>query len=430
MEFNLADLQRDWIEGISGAEFFDCVQGYRSQLETLPKKDRARGILIEETDPIQFAAAFFATVSLAAPVILANPNWGRQEGEELARLVAPAMCFGQRYIPLCGGSPRVGVASSVEDVNNELPPASILIPTGGTTGGVKLAIHTWASLEAACRGVQAFLGGGAIDSCCVLPLYHVSGLMQLLRSFITGGRIRFDEDEVAGRCLSYVPTQLQRALRSEECIRKLNTTRAIFVGGAAMPEGVTQQARARKLPIVPVYGMTETAAMVAAVPMQDFLAKLGAAAVPLGETHFSVELDGRLRISSPALFLGYQGQPPINHDKGYLTDDEARLDEDGRLHVLGRMDRLINSGGEKIDPAEVEAALLHIKGIEEALVVGVPDPEWGQRVVAYYTGAEVSGLKEQLRQWLAPYKVPKSWIRCDTLPLDGKGKFVAPRRSS
>ena len=115
---------------------------------------------------------------------------------------------------------------------------------------------------------------------------------------------------------------------------------------------------------------------------------------------------------------------------GYLTDDEARLDEDGRLHVIGRMDRLINSGGEKIDPAEVEAALLHIEGIEEALVVGVPDPEWGQRVVAYYTGAEVSGLKEQLRQWLAPYKVPKSWIRCDALPLDAKGKFVAPRRSS
>ena len=80
--------------------------------------------------------------------------------------------------------------------------------------------------------------------------------------------------------------------------------------------------------------------------------------------------------------------------------------------------------------AEVEAALLHIEGIEEALVVGVPDPEWGQRVVAYYTGAEVSGLKEQLRQWLAPYKVPKSWIRCDALPLDAKGKFVAPRRSS
>lgn len=425
MEFNLADLQRDWIEGISGADFCELVQGCRSQLESLSADARAQGVLITETDPIQFAAAFFAAVSLDVPVILANPNWGAQEREELACLVAPGICFGKVGVPALAGA-----SDKADRQKAGLPPASILIPTGGTTGGVKLAIHTWASLEAACRGVQAFLGGGAIDSCCVLPLYHVSGLMQLLRSFITGGRIRFDEDEVAGRCLSYVPTQLQRALRSEDCIRKLNTACAIFVGGAAMPEGVTQQARAWKLPIVPVYGMTETAAMVAAVPMQDFLAKPGAAAVPLGETHFSVELDGRLRISSPALFLGYQGRPPINRDAGYLTDDEARLDEDGRLHVIGRMDRLINCGGEKIDPAEVEAALLHIEGIEEALVVGVPDPEWGQRVVAYYTGAEVSGLKEQLRQWLAPYKVPKSWIRCDALPLDAKGKFVAPRRSS
>ena len=309
-----------------------------------------------------------------------------------------------------------------------LQPKSILIPTGGSTGGVKLAIHTWGSLVSACRGAQDFLGGGAIDSCCVLPLHHVSGLMQLLRSFISGGRIRFDEDEVAGRCLSYVPTQLQRALTSKERIQKISTARIIFVGGAGMSESLAQQARELKLPVAPVYGMTETAAMVAAVPPQDFLANPAAGAVPLGGAQFGVEPSGRLRIQSPALFQGYQSQPPIDRAAGYLSDDEARIDSDGRLHVLGRIDRLINSGGEKVDPAEVEAALLQIEGIEQALVVGQPDPEWGQRVVAYVVFAAspipAAAIKVGLSKALTSHKIPKKWMAVEALPLNAHGKII------
>ncbi len=422
--FSSEALQRDWIEGISGTDFGERVQSCRAQLEALSPEARAQGALIAEADPIEFAAAFFTAVSWGVPAILANPNWGEREWSELSTLVSPGIFFGSVGVPPLGGLfPRQNRLKA------GLQPGSILIPTGGTTGGVKLAVHTWASLTAACRGVQAFLGKGAIDSCCVLPLYHVSGLMQLLRSFITGGCIRFNEDEVAGCCLSYVPTQLQRALTSEDRTQQLTTARAIFVGGAALPESVAIRARELKLPVVPVYGMTETAAMVAAVPAQDFLKDPQAGAVPLGGAEFSVEPAGRLRIQSPALFQGYHGQVPIERESGHLTDDEARIDRDGRLHVLGRIDRLINSGGEKIDPCEVEAALLRVEGVDEALVLGQPDSEWGQRVVAYYTGSEVGDLKQQLRQWLAPYKVPKEWIHVDALPLDTRGK-VKPLRKS
>jgi len=306
-------------------------------------------------------------------------------------------------------------------------PGSILIPTGGSTGGVKLAVHTWDSLCAACEGVQGLLGGGPIDSCCVLPLYHVSGLMQLLRAYVTGGQIRFDEDVVAGRCLSYVPTQLQRALGTDARVQTLQTARAIFVGGAALPESLAQQARACQLPIIPVYGMTETAAMVAAVPVADFLQTPDAGAVAIGEARFQIEADGRLRIFSPALFQGYHGQPRIEGSDGYLTDDEARLDDEGRLHVIGRKDRLINSGGEKIDPREVEAAVAQLAGVEAVLAVGLPDPEWGQRLVVFYTGREQPAWKAQLREKLVNYKIPKELRWVDRLPLDEKGKVVGAR---
>ncbi|TVP79255.1 MAG: hypothetical protein EA353_06645 [Puniceicoccaceae bacterium] len=420
MEFDLETLARDWIDGISGRAFRVKFDTALSRLGAVPVADRGRGALLCERDPVEFAAVFFAAASLRFPITLANPKWGEREWGEFARLLAPAVTFGQ-----AGEGPNAfRSASSQAKALSDLEAGTILIPTGGSSGGVKLAIHSWASLSAACEGVQAFLGGGPIDSCCVLPLYHVSGLMQLLRAYYTGGRIRFDEDAVAGRCLSYVPTQLQRALRDPQRVRELSTARAIFVGGAALAEGVADRARELKLPVIPVYGMTETAAMVAAIPRDDFLADPKAGAVVFGKTRVEIEADGRIRIQSPALFKGYQGHDPLDLSRGYLTDDEGYLDQAGRLHVLGRVDRLINSGGEKIDPREVEAAICQIDGVDEALAVGVPDSEWGQKLVVYYTGHQLSSWKSALKEHVASYKIPKEMHWVEVLPLDEKGKRV------
>jgi acyl-coenzyme A synthetase/AMP-(fatty) acid ligase len=108
---------------------------------------------------------------------------------------------------------------------------------------------------------------------------------------------------------------------------------------------------------------------------------------------------------------------------GYVTDDAGRLDTGGRLHVVGRMDRLINSGGEKIDPLEVEQAFLRLEGVDEVLAVGLPDEEWGQRLVVFYTGCRLCDWKTALKGDLAGFKIPKevSWVK--RLPLDERGKF-------
>ena len=104
----------------------------------------------------------------------------------------------------------------------------------------------------------------------------------------------------------------------------------------------------------------------------------------------------------------------------------ADIDENELLHVTGRIDRLVISGGEKIDPREVEDAVSALAGIEEVMALGLPDPEWGQKLVVYYTGQELADWKERLKEELATYKLAKEMWRVDRLPLDDKGKFLRP----
>ena len=409
MEFNLKSCDRDWVEGISGQELLARVQ---SRAKSIEGQDQP--MVIDQIDPHDFIVEFFAAVSVGRSIALANPNWGSREREQFDALLGRAL------------PPLGGLISGNNCLNVGDQAKVILIPTGGTTEGIKLATHTWETLEAACKAVQQFLGIGAIDSCCVLPLYHVSGLMQLLRAYHSGGSIRFDEDDVEACCVSYVPTQLQRALFDEKRIQALSRTRAIFVGGAPMPESLAAQARAHKLPVMPVYGMTETAAMVAAIPVADFLADSQAGALPLAEANIEIDSSGRIRIQSPALFKGYHGGKPLDLAQGYLTEDEGYIDEKGRLYVMGRIDRLVISGGEKIDPREVENAVSAMAGVKEVLAVGLPDAEWGQKLVVYYTGQDLVDWKERLKEQLVSYKLPKEMLRVNRLPLDEKGKFLRP----
>ena len=409
MEFDLKSLGRDWIEGISGQELLARVQ---SKAKLIQGQDQP--LVIEQTDLYDFTVEFFAAVSAGRSIALANPNWGAQEREQFNALI------GADIAPLDSLSSGANYSNACRQ--NKV----ILIPTGGTTNGIKLATHTWKTLEAACKGVQQFLGGAIINSCCVLPLYHVSGFIQLLRAYHSGGYIRFDEDEVEDCCLSYVPTQLSRALFDKKRIQALSTTRVIFVGGAPMPESLAKEARKLKLPVMPVYGMTETAAMVAAIPVADFLTDSRIGALPIGDAKIEIDSSGRICIQSPALFKGYYGREALDLTRGYLSGDEGYIDENERLHVTGRIDRLVISGGEKIDPYEVEDVVGVISGIEEVLAVGLPDVEWGQKLVVYYTGQELVDWKKHLKEQLVSYKLPKEMLRVDRLPLDEKGKFLRP----
>jgi O-succinylbenzoic acid--CoA ligase len=439
--FDLNTLKRDWLEGITGKAFFRRVQRCIQNLEAVGSDVRIRGVMILEHDPLRFATAFFAAVHLRVPVILANPKWRGAEWQQVVTLVNPAVIFGHSPI---SEQVRAGI---------QHPKAgAILIPTGGSSSGVKFAIHEWQTLQAACDGMASFLGCGPINSCCVLPLYHVSGLMQLVRSFVSEGQIvfpdfkelqagRFPEYSMTSFCLSLVPTQLQRLMVQDRIANRLMTLRAIFVGGAPMPTSVERRARELKLPVVLSYGMTETAAMVTALPPDEFLAGHTNAGRPLRHALLKVIRDdasvcmvgetGLIRISARSMFKGYHGRSCDVEKLDYLSDDEGYFDAVGRLHLVGRRDRLIISGGEKIDPLEVEQAIMNSGAVEQVLAIGWPDSEWGQKLVAFYVPSalesDLGKWEEELRADLVNYKLPKQMIQVSALPLDERGKVDRKR---
>jgi len=431
--FQLADIRREWISGVTGESIYRRVRLRIAKIEAAGFAARERGVLIVERQPLRFAAAYLAATHLGVPVILGNPRWGDSEWAELKQQVNPAVIFGQAPFSTRKRS----------RFNQHPRPRTILIPTGGSTGGVKLAVHTWQTLASACASLSEFLGGKPINSACTLPLYHVSGLMQLMRSFLTGGEITFvSSDEMrSGRlpdlrdgrwCLSLVPTQLQRLIKYKKAVRVMRSAEVVFLGGAASGKKVLERARAQKLPIVQCYGMTETAAMVAVVDA----AKIGSAAEMLPGVKIDIVdkrgrlcvagKKGRIRIKTDSLFIGYHARPEPDLSRGLLTDDCGSLSARSLLTVYGRLDALINTGGEKVDPAEVEGVLMDSGLCEQVLVVGLPHREWGEQVVAFYIAAKVaatqSALVEFSKKQLVNFKIPKRCIEVDQLPVDDRGK--------
>jgi o-succinylbenzoate---CoA ligase len=378
------------------------INGDRSHLLTLLDLQKQQiqyqpHHIIATGDINRFIVEFFAAVSLGVPVFLTDPRWGEVEQQQLTDLVAQG-------IPI---------------------PGTIMIPTGGTSGQLKLAIHNPATLSAAVQGFQEFYDVAEINSHCLLPLHHVSGLMQLWRSITTNGHFTTNQ-EVPGSFISLVPTQLQRWLPSRS--DWLRSFRAVIVGGAPAAAHLLAEARTAQIPLSPSYGATETAAMVAALPVADFFAGSVSCGQPLPHAQLQIQpVTGRIEIKSRSLMLGYY--PNLRAPQEYwLTDDLGKFDQQGNLQIVGRESQKIISGGEKIFPEQVEAAILATGLVTDVCVIGVPDAEWGDRVVACYVGAVDSlVLQTAVAARLAGFKRPKAWFALPEIPRNSQGKIDQKR---
>ena len=411
MELNLDHIFGGRLFG-PDTELFQTAYAAASRKLRSSEASIKNGALIREHKPIAFAAAFFACIRNDWPIILANPSWGETENDQLAQICRPDICFGD--------SPFL--KRFARDNTVELELGTIAIPTGGTTAGLKLAVHRWSTLSASAEGTIEFLGSRPVHSACQLPLYHVSGIMQLVRSYLSCGRIHFGKTDLSKKILSFVPTQLARVMRSPRSISSHQKADTIFVGGASLSDDLRQAAIRAKLPIVPVYGMTETAAMCAAIKTEDLRhGVIGAEAI--GDTRFAVNSNGCITVDSSALFFGYLGRRPRKRGP-FVTGDVGHIDADERLYISGRADRLINTGGEKVDPAEIERVLSCIEGVDDCAVIGVPDVEWGQRVIAFAVAKRLSSsqVNEQIKGMLSPFKRPKQVIVVDAIPTNAIGK--------
>lgn len=399
-------------------------------------------LLLLDSDPLNCLATIVATLSEGWDIALGHPAWTETEQSEAAQIINPTLSSR-------GGDDLFsGLPPGLSPVDYP-PPATgqsiLAIATGGSSGRLRFARHTWQTLTTAAQAQAA--DRGPINSICTLPLFHVSGLMQLIRSLITDGTwqpIAFRDFITLGlapqpdACLSLVPTQLQRLLTDEttwpltDRIQWLKQLKVIWLGGAPAWPSLLTEARRLELPIAPTYGMTETAAMVTRLTPEAFLAGHIGCGPALPHCNISIQSDpnygvqkgesiGKITIDSPSLCLGYWPEQSIEPGP-FVTDDLGYIDDRGSLHIVGRSSDKIISGGENIFATEVETAIRESGLVEDVAVVGVPDDRWGEVIVAIYVPGDRPHPPD-LSATLARYKHPKHWIAVAALPRNSQGKL-------
>ena len=287
------------------------------------------------------------------------------------------------------------------------PGDALVIATSGSSGPPKAAVLTHAAVEASARATSERLQVTDNDHwLACLPLAHVGGLSVITRSLITGTTLTvidgFDADVVSASeatLVSLVTTALQRIDPS--------LFRAIVLGGARPPAD-------RPPHCIATYGLTET----------------GSGVVYNGKPLNSVEIeirDGEVHVRGPMLLRCYRdGTSPLTRDGWLPTGDLGFLRDDGSLHVEGRRGDVINTGGEKVWPDDVERQLIQHPDIHDVAVTGLPDNEWGQIVAAFVVSARpnlsLDEIRAHCRAQLPGYALPKQLELVEAIPRTALGK--------
>jgi o-succinylbenzoate---CoA ligase len=345
--------------------------------------------VLEARPGLAFAVGLHAALLRDAPVVPVDPRWtARERAARLAR---------------AGDAPGIHLFTS------------------GTTGAPKPVVLSYDNLAWSALGSAVALGLDPAERwLCVLPLAHVGGLSILVRSAIYATTAvvpeGFDAKEVLRALgedgitlVSLVPTMLARLLGAG--LERPPDLRWALLGGAPAPPALLARAAAVGLPVLTTYGLTEACSQVATD------------GVPLPGVRVELAADGEIVVSGPIV----AGGAPLR------TGDLGAWDEGGRLRVIGRKADTIITGGENVAPQEVEAVLLAHPGVEDAAVVGRPDPEWGQRVVALVvaragdTMPPAAELRAFCAARLARFKVPKRFEPVPSLPRNAAGKLERPR---
>jgi o-succinylbenzoate---CoA ligase len=375
--------------------------------------------IVSAEDPIAFIAQFIAASSLELPIFLADTRWGQTEWLQVEQLA------------------KIGTRSSDR--------GKIMIPTGGSSGKLRFAVHTWETLGASVAGFGSFYQVQHVNSVCALPLHHVSGLMQLIRSLLTDGRLFItnyqqlqtapqDIDRVISipdYFISLVPTQLQRIIDLHP--HSLSNFRAVLLGGAPATTDLLATARSLNIPLALTYGMTETGSQISSLKPDEFLAGNNTCGRVLPHAEVNIltgDRDGEVEIKSKSLMLGYYPNYNLPIDK-FHPDDLGNIDRDGYLSISGRSSDKIITGGEKVFASEVIEAIERTELVADVSVVGIPDPYWGQAIVAVYVpikiGVSADILAQKISINLSKYKLPKYWIETDEIPRNSLGKISLNR---
>jgi O-succinylbenzoic acid--CoA ligase len=387
-------------------------------------------------------------------VLPLNPRWTASEEDRALSLRRPRLLLsGPGVEPPRGdgeqftlGGEKGGEAPSLESVRPRVEPgpevhaaermgqdriAAVLLTSGtsGTPRGVPLS---FGNLLASALGARERLALAPSDRWLAsLSLAHVGGMALVSRAALMGCSLLLEggaraeelaEAAMAGRLThaSLVPTMLYRFLEVWGDRRVPDSLRCFLIGGAPVGEALLSSALDRGFPLALTYGLTEATSQVATAPPELVRVKPGTVGPPLPGLDLSIGPGGEI------LVRGTTVAPGQADEDGWLhTGDVGHLDSDGHLWVTGRLSHRIISGGVNVDPGEVEALLETHSDVREVAVVGVPDPEWGERVVAAVAMAGPDVRREleiMARSALSPAKRPRALLRVETLPRNANGK--------
>jgi len=359
-----------------------------------------------------------ALLEHGAPALLLHPRWTTTERAAVLAQAQPALVIEHDHWQV----PAADASASADTAPLTAPDTAAIVYTSGSTAlprGVELSTR---ALVAAAAASAANLGWQADDRWLLcLPFAHVGGLSVITRCLLARRSLALGAPDPAtlvatlaatrATLLSLVPTTLARVVdhgaAPPPCLR------AVLVGGAAAAPTLLTRARAAGWPILTSYGLSETAAQVATQPYPTSAGS--GTSTGCGPALPGVALrigpDQHIQVAGPTLFTGYfPGSPRA---AGWLdTGDLGHLDAAGNLHVHGRADDVIITGGEKVSPSEVEAALTAIPGVAAACVFALPDATWGSLVAAAIITSATAppsdvALASALAAALAPYKRPR-----------------------
>jgi O-succinylbenzoic acid--CoA ligase len=312
--------------------------------------------------------------------------------------------------------------------------STLIISTSGSEGDPKAVALSTSNLASAAQTANQRLPlvVGDIWLAC-LPLYHIGGQSILWRCAQAGASVLlhegFDAAAVATDFerypvthISLVPAMLSRLL--EIGIKPPSSLRHAIIGGAALSPTLHEKASAAGWPLNPSYGMSESSAQIATWTTADGPWQPGLVGTAQGENKISLDSAGRILLRGPQIMVGYLGQLPHPKDDWITTSDLGKIDAKGRLTVTGRADDMLISAGRNVHPLEIESCLAACPGIRDVAVTGLPDPVWGDLIVALVVG---DASPDEITRWSTPRlpsaALPRRIIQLTSLPRSTAGKL-------
>ena len=437
-------------------------------------------VLYLGTSHLAYPVALFGAAAAGVPFVPLNYRLGAGQLDGLLERNPGALVLRQEDLdPLAAGVasgtslgsvvPGTPTPESLALAGTEDDPVAVVLYTSGTTSAPKAALLRHRHLLAYVWNTVEFGSAAPSDAALVgVPPYHVAGLANVLTNLYAGRRLvylaAFDPNAwlatVRAERVSHallVPTMLARVVAelraSGTADAAVPSLRSLAYGGARMPRPVLEDAL-RLFPaagFVNAYGLTETASSIAVLGPEDHRAaisaedpatrmRLGSVGRAVPGVEFEVrDPEGRILAAGETglIFVRgeqvsgeYGGHSALDAEGWFPTRDRGWIDADGYVFVEGRDDDTIIRGGENIAPAEIEDVLLAFPGISEAVVMGVPDPEWGQRLVAVVVwgssarAADPEQVRDFVRSRLRSSKTPEAIVSRSELPKTDTGKLL------